>query len=193
MQVKCLSLGLGAPKSSQLGLLRAGCDALFLILCQTRKHYKNAGIGSFLCLLGLWSTPPAPWIWGALQPGTFFLKIRKPCKFPIRMALFWDQVAKETATNICENWLRKLLHIWCDEKQQKPHKNAGILRFGPKPATPQIQPAAISPETSSHFSMFELLHENMCFSLHVQGRKHNKNEGEASFCWASGPQQKTSS
>ena len=58
MQVKCLSLGLGAPKSSQLGLLRAGCEALFLILCKTRKHCKNAGIGPFLCLLGLTSTPP---------------------------------------------------------------------------------------------------------------------------------------
>ena len=58
MQVFCFFWGPGAAKSSQLALLRCGCEATFSLLCKTRKHRKNAGFGPFFGLLGLWSHPP---------------------------------------------------------------------------------------------------------------------------------------
>ena len=42
----------GAPKSSQLGLLRCGCEATFSLLCKTRKQRKNAGCLALFGSLG---------------------------------------------------------------------------------------------------------------------------------------------
>ena len=113
MQVRCFSLGPGAPKSSQLGLLRCGCEAFFSPLCKTRKHCKNARIVPFLLLLGLRSKPPHP----SLKRGfatnqlLFFWKWAKTSWISNQDVSFWARVAKETATNMCENWFRELLLI----------------------------------------------------------------------------------
>ena len=162
MQVKCLSLGLGAPKSSQLGLLSAGVQALFLILCKTRKHCKNAGIGPFLCLLGLTLTPPLNMRGFANKP-FFFWKSENLVNFQSGWLFFWvglPQKHKPTSMKIG-------FASFCtfNEKQQKHCKNAGILPFGPKPA-----PAKIEPNCKTHWfftvkNTFMLHHQEMSFSL----------------------------
>ena len=59
MQVTCICWGPRAPKSSQLGLLRAGVEATFKLLCKTRKHCKKTMVfGSFWFSWGCDPPPP---------------------------------------------------------------------------------------------------------------------------------------
>ena len=51
------------------------------------------------------------------------------------------------------------------EKQHKHCKNAGILPFGPKPATPKIEPAAKKHWFFTVKNTFMLFYQEMSFSL----------------------------
>ena len=136
MQVLCFSWGPGVHKKTQLGLLSAGCEALFLILCKTRKHCKNAGIGPFLCLLGLWS-PPMNMRGFATKP--FFSEIQKNLiNFQSEWLFFGIGLPKKLRSTFVKIGFASFCTF--DEKQHKLRKNAGILRFGPKPARAQIHP-----------------------------------------------------
>ena len=70
MQANGLFLGPRGPNSSQLGFFPAGAEAPLLLLCKTRKHCKNEGLGLFFVLLGL-SSSPTPSKKGASQPDPF--------------------------------------------------------------------------------------------------------------------------
>ena len=61
----------------------------------------------------------------------------------------------------------------------KHRKNAGFLRFGPKPARGEIEPGPFLAEASLHFSILKLLQQDCGFELQI--RKHCKNAGKTPF------------
>ena len=107
MQVKCIFWGPRAPKSSQLGLLRCGVEAPFKLLCKTRKQYKKPWFLAVFGFLGLCSPSP-PWIWGALQPGSFYTpNHKKNARYGAIFGLFSGQkmlqISFETNTDFMKN------------------------------------------------------------------------------------------
>ena len=93
------------------------------------------------------------------------------------MALFLARVAKKTATNICENWLRKLLHFWW-----KTTKTLKMQGFSPSAQNRQLGKSSPRPKNIG-FSQSRTL---SCFfikkwAFHLQARKHCKNAGKTPF------------
>ena len=79
------------------------------------------------------------------------------------MALFLARVAKELQPTSVKIGFASFCTF--DEKQQKPGKNAGILPFGPKPATWEIDPAAKKQLFFTVKNTFMILHQEISFSL----------------------------
>ena len=140
MQVFRFSFGPGAPKSSQLGLLRCGCEATFSLLCKTRKHSKNADCWPFLVLLGLTSPPPLG-TEGFCNQVVFHRKQENTVKMQSKSLFLELGFPKKQQPNFLKIGFEGFCSFW--KNQQKHCKNAGILRFGPKPARGEIAPDPI--------------------------------------------------
>ena len=161
MQVACLSLGPGAPKSSQLGLLRCGCEATFSLLCKTRKRRKNAGFWPFLVLLGLWSPPPLnPEGFG--NQVIFHRKQENTVKMQSKSLFLELGFPKKQQPNFLKIGFQAFAHFVKINKntvKMQVFSASARNRLGAKsPPTPFL------PEASLNFSTLELFHKNMCFS-----------------------------
>ena len=153
MQVKCIFWGPRAPKSSQLGLLRRGCEAPFKLLCKTRKHCKKPWFLANFGFLGAWfPPPPPPYLRGF---ATMFFLHPKPQNCLLRWhvwALFLPKILQLILLQISFETKQRFY-----EKRTKPRKLRGKTQFWQKAARAKIQPNRIFYwffTVKSHFACF---------------------------------------
>ena len=110
MNVKCIFWGPRAPKSSQLGLLRAGVEATFKLLCKTRKHFKKPWFLALVGSLGAWLPPPQKKNEGLCSQVVFSTRTTK---LPATVALLSSFLVKNIATYLVAKLLRnKSAILW---------------------------------------------------------------------------------
>ena len=114
MQVTCIFWGPRAPKSSQLGLLRAGVEATFKLFCKTRKHRKKPWFLALFGSLGAWFPPHPSKFEGLCNQVVFTPQTTKLLATVAYLSLFFD---KNIATYRVANLLRnKSVVLWQTHK-----------------------------------------------------------------------------
>ena len=180
MNVKCIFWGPRAPKSSQLGLLRRGCEAPFKLLCKTRKHCKKPWFLANFGSLGAWFPPPLQKK-GALQPGSFYTPNHKTACCGGIFGLFFCQrycnlscckLASKQNSDFMKNAQN---HVNCDVKPN----------FGKKQLEPKSSPIAFSICFSQSSHTLHVLYQKIAFAW--KAIKHCKNAVKTPFFGASSP------
>ena len=160
MQVKCIFWGPRAPKSSQLGLLRRGCEAPFKLLCKTRKHCKKPWFLANVGFLGAcWATHP-PYFRGFATRFFLYPNHKTPCYGGI-FGLFFGQ---------------KYCNLSCCKLASKPnsdfmknaqnHVNCEVKpNFGKKQLEPKSSPIAFSIGFSQSSHTLHVLYQKSSFCV----------------------------
>ena len=159
MRVKFIFWGPRAPKSLQLGLLRAGVEATFKLLCKTRKHNKKPWFLALFGSLGAWLPPP--WSWGALQPRSFYTpNYKTTCYGGSFGFFFWHKYCNLS----CCKWASKQIGDFMKNTQN--HINCEVKpNFGKKQLEVKSSPIAFYIGFSESSHTLHALYQKMCFSV----------------------------
>ena len=186
MQVKCIFWGPRAPKSSQLGLLRRGCEAPFKRLCKTRKHCKKPWFLVNFGPLGAWCAPPPPSKKKGLSNQVLFTP--HITKLPATVTFLGSFFDKNIATYLVANQLRNKTEILWKNAQNRVNCEVKP-NFGKKQLEPKSVPIAVSIGFSQSSHTLHALYQKSSSS--VESKKTLQKCSQNPFFWSLKPFKKS--